>query len=91
MERCGADDLTWRFACGLIDGVEAIHRKGLLHGDLDERHLQKTAAGDPAIIDYGEAKSLDTATSATRSIWEFGNGAHSSGTGFIIIYVQSYM
>lgn len=71
IERCGVDDLTWPFACGLIDGVEATHLKGLVHGDLVERHLQKTASGDPAIIDYGEARPLDTVTSSPRSVWEF--------------------
>lgn len=68
IERCGADQFTWPFARDLIDGVEAIHLKGLVHGDLDARHLQKTATGKPAIIDFGEARPLDTVTSSPRSI-----------------------
>lgn len=71
MRRTGAGDLTHAFACELIDGVNACHNKGLAHGDLEEKHLRKTATGQPAIIDFGDARPVNTQTCSPEEVWHF--------------------
>ncbi len=66
--QCRAGDLAWGFACGLIDGMEAVHCRHLVHDDLDERHLRKNAACDPAIIDFSEARELSGNTASPRHV-----------------------
>ncbi|KAK9803890.1 hypothetical protein WJX72_002494 [[Myrmecia] bisecta] len=64
-------DLTWPSACRYINIISALHATQLLHGDIEPRHLVKTAAGQPAVIDVGEGRDLGGRTNSPMSVSSF--------------------
>lgn len=49
-----------RLACGLADGLAAVHAAGVVHRDLKPGNVMM-AAGDPVLIDFGIAYEADSA------------------------------
>jgi Protein kinase domain len=57
---------VWRLAGGLIEALQAIHARGLVHRDLKPGNILIAADG-PRVIDFGISRALQgTALTATR-------------------------
>ena len=58
---------VWRLAGGLIEALQAIHARGLVHRDLKPGNILIAADG-PRVIDFGISRALSgTALTATRT------------------------
>ncbi len=59
--------VVWRLAGGLIEALQAIHARGLVHRDLKPGNILIAADG-PRVIDFGISRALHgTALTATRT------------------------
>ncbi len=57
----------WRLAGGLIEALQAIHGRGLVHRDLKPGNILIAVDG-PRVIDFGISRALQgTAVTATRT------------------------
>jgi len=62
-----SDAAVWRLAGGLIEALEAIHGRGLVHRDLKPGNILIAADG-PRVIDFGISRALHgTALTGTRT------------------------
>lgn len=64
-------DEAFAIALQVADGLEAIHRAGILHRDLKTSNLMREAAGRVRIMDFGVARSFNqplTALTATSVV-----------------------
>jgi hypothetical protein len=58
---------VWRLAGGLVEALQAIHRRGLVHRDLKPGNILIAADG-PRVIDFGISRALyGMAITATRT------------------------
>jgi serine/threonine protein kinase len=48
-------------ALRLLEALEAIHRRGIVHGDIKPSNVQLTAPGRPVLTDFGLASSVEAA------------------------------
>jgi serine/threonine-protein kinase len=49
-----------RLMLGAVNGLQAAHAVGLLHGDLDPGNLMMSKTGEAKLIDFGRAAELET-------------------------------
>ena len=48
-----------RLASSLADGLQAVHKKGLLHRDIKPANIMVTKDGTPKLMDFGLVKDVD--------------------------------
>ena len=66
-----ADELTEGNVQGYLDGLRCLHNSGYVHCDIEPRHLCRSGAGRPAIIDLGEARALEFSSDSPKRAWTY--------------------
>lgn len=51
--------VVWEIARQLIEGLDALHRRGLVHGEIRLENIRMTDAGQCVIVDAGIRSALD--------------------------------
>lgn len=57
----------------LVEGLEQLHSRGIVHGDLKPENVLRTARGDLLLADFGSARVLDLPGTSQILLDEFRN------------------